>query len=110
MIQQLLSEFFQRYHKSMRLIVVHGAGSFGHYQAKQYQITNGCRKCTSTTNSGLAMEEVTLPPNLKEGVSKTRLSVVTLHRHFIHALLQQVRVFPPLPPSLSMYIQEQNGE
>jgi hypothetical protein len=98
MVKQLLSDFLAQRGKAMRLVIVHGAGSFGHFQAKQYRITQGCRENSTTfpktstdqksTTSATELEP--LPSEIKEGISKTRFSVLTLHQHFIGALLQQV--------------------
>jgi isopentenyl phosphate kinase len=97
MVKQLLSDFLAQRGKAMRLVIVHGAGSFGHFQAKQYRITQGCRENSTTfpktstdqksTTSATELEP--LPSEIKEGISKTRFSVLTLHQHFIGALLQQ---------------------
>jgi len=69
-----------------KIIIVHGAGSFGHYHAKQFGLS-------SVSNPGKKEESTEMLPDfnerLKEGVSKTRLSVQTLHLKLISALIQQ---------------------
>ncbi|CAJ1449755.1 unnamed protein product [Effrenium voratum] len=57
------------------LAVVHGAGSFGHQHAKEYGVSKGC--------------EAALTDRLREGFAKTRLSVTTLNKHVITALLKE---------------------
>merc|ERR1712224_781821 len=58
-------------------LVVHGAGSFGHFQAREFGLSRG----TSADGGGL------LPQRLREGFAKTRLSVTTLNRHVLSALV-----------------------
>jgi isopentenyl phosphate kinase len=53
------------------LVVVHGAGSFGHFQAKQYDLVRGGRDPTSR----------------REGFILTRQSVTKLQHHVISALI-----------------------
>lgn len=60
-----------------RLAVIHGAGSFGHQQAKEYGVSKG------------AGEAQPMPQKLCEGFAKTRLSVTTLNKHVITALISQ---------------------
>nr|XP_056700829.1 uncharacterized protein LOC130473328 [Euleptes europaea] len=50
-----------------RCVVVHGAGSFGHFQAKQYGVA-----CGSSTRSAVS-------PTLRRGLCLTRLSVTKLN-------------------------------
>lgn len=57
------------------LAVVHGAGSFGHQHAKEYGVSKG--------------SEDSLSERLREGFAKTRLSVTTLNKHVITALLKE---------------------
>lgn len=59
------------------LAVVHGAGSFGHQHAKEYGVSKGAEKA-------MALSE-----RLREGFAKTRLSVTTLNKHVITALLKE---------------------
>jgi len=59
--------------------VVHGAGSFGHKQAREYGISKG----TSTNGDN------SLTARLCEGFSKTRLSVTTLNKHVVTALVER---------------------
>eukprot|EP00928_Gymnodinium_smaydae_P080239 TRINITY_DN63989_c0_g1_i1.p1 TRINITY_DN63989_c0_g1~~TRINITY_DN63989_c0_g1_i1.p1 ORF type:complete len:316 (+),score=83.36 TRINITY_DN63989_c0_g1_i1:68-949(+) len=63
------------------LAVIHGAGSFGHQQAKAFGVSKG------TSEDGAAMHP--LPAKLLEGVAKTRLSVTTLNHHVMTALVKK---------------------
>jgi isopentenyl phosphate kinase len=62
-----------------RYIVVHGAGSFGHFTAKEY----GLRGLSSDPNIDPAKQDY-----LVEGVAETRRSVQTLNQHVILSLLK----------------------
>ena len=55
--------------KGLKCIVVHGAGSFGHHQAKEYEV-----------NKGWFHKESSEIRKVKEGFSKTRLSVLKLNQ------------------------------
>ena len=55
--------------KGLKCIVVHGAGSFGHHQAKEYEV-----------NKGWFHGENSEFRKVKEGFSKTRLSVLKLNQ------------------------------
>ena len=55
--------------KGLKCIVVHGAGSFGHHQAKEYEV-----------NKGWFHGENSEIRKVKEGFSKTRLSVLKLNQ------------------------------
>lgn len=55
------SSFFAE-ESALRVIVVHGAGSYGHPQAKQYRVADGARDMDGD-------------PVLREGVDKTKASV-----------------------------------
>ena len=55
------SSFFAE-ESALRVIVVHGAGSYGHPQAKQYRVADGARDMDGD-------------PVLREGVAKTKASV-----------------------------------
>ena len=61
-----LTETWRRPHfaeeSALRVIVVHGAGSYGHPQAKQYRVADGARDMDGD-------------PVLREGVDKTKASV-----------------------------------
>lgn len=60
------------------LAVVHGAGSFGHQHAKEYGVSKGSSEAP-----------LDLTQRLREGFAKTRLSVTTLNKHVITALLKE---------------------
>ena len=55
-------EFVFAEESALRVIVVHGAGSYGHPQAKQYRVADGARDMDGD-------------PVLREGVDKTKASV-----------------------------------
>lgn len=59
-----------------RLAVIHGAGSFGHQQAKEYGVSKG-------------EPQRPLSARMGEGFAKTRLSVTTLNRYVVSALVEQ---------------------
>ena len=64
-----------------QFVIVHGAGSFGHYHAKEF----GFRGVTSSNvNKSFSNN----PKQIREGISKTRLSVQTLHLHVLSSLVQ----------------------
>jgi len=65
--------------EGIRLAVIHGAGSFGHQQAKEYGVSKG-------TGDALMCP---VPQRLCEGFAKTRLSVTTLNKHVITALISK---------------------
>jgi len=61
-----------------RLAVIHGAGSFGHQQAKEYGVSKG---------TGEGAPSHPMSQRLCEGFAKTRLSVTTLSKHVVTALI-----------------------
>jgi len=66
-------------------IVVHGAGSFGHFQAKQYSVSSGTLSesgCPRSPNQKLSAF-------LREGFAKTRLSVTQLNHHIMTTMIQK---------------------
>lgn len=63
-----------------RLAIIHGAGSFGHQQAKEYGVSKG---------TGEGAPSYPLPQRLCEGIAKTRLSVTTLSKYVVTALISQ---------------------
>jgi len=65
--------------EGVSMAVIHGAGSFGHQQAKQFGVSKG----TADEGGAEALSE-----RLLEGVAKTRLSVTTLNHHVITALVK----------------------
>jgi len=68
--------------EGISMAIIHGAGSFGHQQAKEYGVSKG-----TTGEEGDASAD-TLPERLLEGIAKTRLSVTTLSHHVITALVK----------------------
>ncbi len=61
----------------LKCVVVHGAGSFGHHQAKEYKVNKGWAQ--ESTDTGKM--------RLKEGFAKTRLSVLKLNGFVNEALI-----------------------
>ncbi|CAE8613937.1 unnamed protein product [Polarella glacialis] len=66
-----------------RMAIIHGAGSFGHQQAKEFGVSKGTSEAAVKSGSGQTL----LDPRLREGFAKTRLSVTTLSKHVITALV-----------------------
>ena len=67
-----------RHSSHIRYIIVHGAGSFGHFTAKEY----GLRSLSTSPDIDPENQEY-----LMQGVAETRLSVQTLNQHVITSLL-----------------------
>merc|ERR1719203_2314556 len=61
--------------EGVRMAVIHGAGSFGHQQAKEYGVSKGDSALYPLSN------------RLLEGAARTRLSVTTLNKHVVSALI-----------------------
>mmetsp|Transcript_35518 Transcript_35518/g.81335 ORF Transcript_35518/g.81335 Transcript_35518/m.81335 type:complete len:293 (-) Transcript_35518:12-890(-) len=66
--------------EKQRVAIVHGAGSFGHQQARQYAISAGA---DGAGGGGTSM----LPGDKQIGFAKTRLSVTTLNKHIVTRLI-----------------------
>lgn len=62
--------------------IVHGAGSFGHKQAREYGISKGA---DGNNGGGAGL----MSASKREGFAKTRLSVTTLNKHVITALIDR---------------------
>jgi len=60
-------------HRSRRLVVVHGAGSFGHFQAKEFGVQGG------------SLED----PRVVRGFAETRASVTKLNTKIVDALVRE---------------------
>lgn len=69
--------------EGLTMAIVHGAGSFGHKQAREYGVSKG--RGDGKTN----VEGQQLPSRLREGFAKTRLSVTTLNKYIITELVQR---------------------
>ncbi|KAL4222374.1 hypothetical protein ACF0H5_018413 [Mactra antiquata] len=59
-------------------VIVHGAGSFGHHQAKEYKVNNGW--------TGMSENKI---KHVKKGFYLTRQSVTKLHQTVLSALLDK---------------------
>jgi isopentenyl phosphate kinase len=70
------------------MALVHGAGSFGHKQAREYGVSKGTG---SGADTSLAVTEETqgIGRRLCEGFAKTRLSVTTLNKYVTTALIER---------------------
>ena len=68
----------------LRMIIVHGAGSFGHPQAKEYGVANG--------------GDVGGNARLKEGIEKTKTSVRKLCKLVCDQLSEQYVMTRPIAP------------
>ena len=68
--------------KNTAFIIIHGAGSFGHYQAKEYGLSG---QNAPSTDEG-EVDSVTRRFQM-EGLAKTRLSVQTLNRIVVESLI-----------------------
>jgi isopentenyl phosphate kinase len=64
--------------RNERIAIVHGAGSFGHHQAKEYGVSKGQAQGSCPLNA-----------RLREGFVKTRLSVTTLSKYVVAALIEE---------------------
>jgi len=64
-----------------RPVIVHGAGSFGHFQAKQYSVAQGTDSVSGRDDQN------GISAFLREGFAKTRLSVTTLNHHILTTML-----------------------
>ena len=82
------------------IVVVHGAGSFGHFQARRYGVSKGCRgvarastsTSTSTytsTSTASVFDAMRDNPELLRGVAQTRQSVTRLNHLVTSALIAE---------------------
>mmetsp|Transcript_10053 Transcript_10053/g.22199 ORF Transcript_10053/g.22199 Transcript_10053/m.22199 type:complete len:293 (+) Transcript_10053:163-1041(+) len=63
-----------------KMAVIHGAGSFGHQQAREFGVSKG---------TGDEAPTYPLNARLLEGAAKTRLSVTTLNKYVVEALVKE---------------------
>jgi isopentenyl phosphate kinase len=79
------------------IVVVHGAGSFGHFQAQRYGVSKGVTSVPFESNSKYRGESVVDAtrramrdsPELLKGVAETRQSVTKLNHLVVAALLAE---------------------
>jgi isopentenyl phosphate kinase len=71
--------------KKAAFVIIHGAGSFGHFQAKEYGLKGQSEKPNNNPTTKLLSEEQ--ERYRKRGLSETRLSVQTLNRHVVSTFL-----------------------
>lgn len=86
-IDSLLDRIALAYHQILRpsgrrLVLIHGAGSFGHPPAKKYQVKAGWTTGPSEAGGGL----------VKFGMALTRQRVLQLHLHVIQRLHERGRM------------------
>jgi isopentenyl phosphate kinase len=72
--------------KKAAFVIIHGAGSFGHFQAKEYGLKGQSEKPNNNPDTKLLSEEQ--ERYRKRGLSETRLSVQTLNRHVVSTFLE----------------------
>ena len=71
-------------------VVVHGAGSFGHHTAKEFGLKGASTPPAAEEPSGIVNEQSRQGHfNLTMGMSKTRLSVQTLNRLLVQAMIER---------------------
>lgn len=66
--------------EGVRMAIIHGAGSFGHQQARKYGVSKG---------TGDEAPTYPLCERLLTGAAETRLSVTTLNKYVVTALLRE---------------------
>lgn len=86
-IDSLLDSIALAYHQTLRpsgrrLVLIHGAGSFGHPPAKKYQVKAGWTTGLSEAGAG----------DVKLGMALTRQRVLQLHLHVIQRLHERGRM------------------
>ncbi|KAJ6781918.1 hypothetical protein PWT90_10862 [Aphanocladium album] len=87
-----------------RLILIHGAGSFGHPPAKKYQVKAGWT--TALDNAGGDADQAR--DNVKFGMALTRQRVIQLHLHVIQRLHERGQM-PVLSVSTYDTVDTDNG-
>jgi len=90
--------------QSTKFIIVHGAGSFGHYTAKQYGLKGHNSSAEVTSNQQTCQLD-----KRTEGMSKTRRSVTKLNWEVVNILLDHKIPAVGLSP-FSMGLQAYNAE
>ena len=95
-------------HAAKHIVVIHGAGSFGHFQAKQYKVSKGWHTCDvdkpqakrqkasgegpdTEENEGLDAKQ-TRDMSVYKGFALTRASVCKLNLLVCGALLEKVLI------------------
>jgi isopentenyl phosphate kinase len=68
--------------KNLAFIVVHGAGSFGHFSAKEYGLKGQTEPAAANVTSSMDEKRLTM-----RGIAETRLSVQTLNRHVVESFV-----------------------
>jgi len=71
-----------------------GAGSFGHPQAKKYQVNGGWSQCTTDSSD----ENTKAFENVRYGFAATRCSVLKLSHIIMEALISKGLPANTLPP------------
>jgi isopentenyl phosphate kinase len=73
--------------KKSAFVIIHGAGSFGHHVAKQYDLKGQFAPPPPHSDSSTSINE-TLRNRQRQGLAQTRLSVRTLNHHIVSNLLK----------------------
>ncbi|CAO3639715.1 unnamed protein product [Cunninghamella echinulata] len=77
LVEQISKIYHLNKSRQVQTIFIHGAGAFGHPQAKQYQVKYGWLPSSTTTIAS---------DNIKFGMTVTRQSVLLLHNHLLERL------------------------
>ena len=86
-IERLAAELTQVVNNGIDVVLVHGAGSFGHLKAKQYRLAEGRTE-----------EEIKGPMTQDEAVTAVRNDMIELNDHIMAALTAQEISAVRLPP------------
>ncbi|CAO3635430.1 unnamed protein product [Cunninghamella blakesleeana] len=78
LVEQISQVYNINLSQQIHTIFIHGAGSFGHPQAKQYQVKYGW---TSSSSSNVLSSK-----DIKYGMTTTRQNVLLLHNHLLQRL------------------------
>lgn len=113
-IDSLLDSVAHAYHQILRpsgrrLILIHGAGSFGHPPAKKYQVKAGWRGGAALDEAGDGNSHAEQAgANVKFGMALTRQRVLQLHLHVMQRLHERDRM-PVLTVSTYDTVDTDNG-
>ncbi|TQV97028.1 kinase [Cordyceps javanica] len=109
-IDALIDSVAHAYHRILRpsgrrLILIHGAGSFGHPPAKKYQVKAGW---TTALDEAGGDDAEQARDNVKFGMALTRQRVLQLHTHVIQRLHER-ECMPVLSVSTYDTVETDNG-
>ncbi|KAJ3495056.1 hypothetical protein NLG97_g3669 [Lecanicillium saksenae] len=108
-LDSLIESVAQAYQQILRpsghsLILIHGAGSFGHPPAKKYQVKAGWKTGTGDAEGDVSESR----DNVKFGMALTRQRVIQLHLHIIQRLHERGQM-PVLSVSTYDTVDTNNG-